>query len=234
MDGINKIKEEVTSTNSLNKAYIPILQGISPGELQAAENAKNFAIRLVKEWLLKYKFKNWDTHSSNNQPVTLEEKKQRAKEIANALSDHNQWLTHARSLRIKDLKKLRLKIEDYSENNDLNDAVTRYFVLLEMTFQTNIYKIFETKDSQIYRFINQNVPPLKQSDKADGFVIDVTCKTCHTLNKIEGKFGKSKKIQVGHIPFPKNNKFKCSGCGIEIDIANIRQKVEAQTKRVIF
>ena len=47
LEGMDKIKE-VEKTGVLNKAHIPILQGISPGELQSAENALNFA----KSWLL--------------------------------------------------------------------------------------------------------------------------------------------------------------------------------------
>ena len=36
------IKQEVAATNSLNRAYIPILQRISPGEIQSVENALSF------------------------------------------------------------------------------------------------------------------------------------------------------------------------------------------------
>jgi len=35
LEGLEKIKEEVAGSGILNKAYIPILQGISPGEIQA-------------------------------------------------------------------------------------------------------------------------------------------------------------------------------------------------------
>jgi len=34
---MEKIKAEVEGSGNLNKAYIPILQGISPGELQSAD-----------------------------------------------------------------------------------------------------------------------------------------------------------------------------------------------------
>ena len=42
LEGMEKIKKEVVDTGTLNRAYIPILQGISPGELQNAENALQF------------------------------------------------------------------------------------------------------------------------------------------------------------------------------------------------
>ena len=50
LEGMNKIKKEVTETGILNKAYIPILQGISPGEIQSAVNALDFSKRLVTDW----------------------------------------------------------------------------------------------------------------------------------------------------------------------------------------
>ena len=235
--GMEKIKKEVESKNTLNKAYIPILQGISPGELQAAENAKSFAIELVKKWLVTYKFKKWKTHSTNNKPVTEEEKESRANEIATALSNHSKWLTHARSLKIQDIRNLNLKIKDYSEIPDLNDAIMRYFVLLQMTFQTNIYKIFETKDSQISRFINftnQNIPIPKPGNQANSLVIEIPCKKCNNINKIGCGLGKKIKIQAGYIPFPKDNMLKCIKCGDEMNITEVRRSIEAQTKKVVF
>jgi len=51
LKGLENIKTEVTAANSLNRAYIPILQRISPGEIQNAENALSFAKVLVKDWL---------------------------------------------------------------------------------------------------------------------------------------------------------------------------------------
>ena len=60
----------------------------------------------------------------------------------------------------------------------------RYFVLLQMTFQDNIYKIFETKDSQIYRFINQNIPIPKPDNQANSLVIEVSCGKCNNINKV--------------------------------------------------
>src|SRR5439155_20700191 len=132
LEGFEKIKKEVVATGALNKAYIPILQGLSPGELQSAENALSFAQKLVAEWLVKYKFKNWATHSSTNQPVTVEEKKARAAEIAGILCNHQRWLTHGRSIKLEDLSKMKVQITDYSTDVDLNDAITRYHTLLQI------------------------------------------------------------------------------------------------------
>lgn len=42
LDGMEKIKEEVLTTGVLNKAYIPVLQGISPGSYSGPRMQWNF------------------------------------------------------------------------------------------------------------------------------------------------------------------------------------------------
>jgi hypothetical protein len=235
IEGMNKIKDEVSQTGTLNKAYIPILQGISPGELQNAQNAFDFAKVLVTEWLEKYKFKNWTTHSSNGQPVTPDERKQRAQEIAEKLCNHNHWLTHGRSIKIEDLEEMRLKITNYAENSELEAAINKYFTLLEMSFaQTTIYKVFETTSSQIYRFIAQNIPTTTKQQDAKSVIIDITCQRCKTLSKVQGNLEAGQPLQPSTLPFPPDNKLKCPSCDLEIDLSAIKNQIEAQTKKQII
>ena len=47
--GVDKIKDEVQKTGILNKAYVPMLQTLSPGELEHASNALAFATKLVTQ-----------------------------------------------------------------------------------------------------------------------------------------------------------------------------------------
>ncbi len=117
LEGLEKIKKEIEETGQLNPAYIPILQNISPGEIQHCENAQIFSQKLVSEWLEKYKFKYWDIYNSTGKKVTQKDKLKRAKEIAKKLCKHSHWLTHGRSIKIEDLEEMKLKIIDYSKNN---------------------------------------------------------------------------------------------------------------------
>jgi hypothetical protein len=107
---------------------------------------------------MQYKFKFWTRHSSTGNVVTGADKKRRAEVVAEALSNQGRWLTHGRSIKLQDLKKLRLQIVDYSEDADLNDTITRYFTLLQMSLETNLYKIYEISTSQIYRSLNIALP----------------------------------------------------------------------------
>jgi hypothetical protein len=234
LDGFEKIKTEVQKTGKLNPAYIPILQNISPGEIQNCENARTFSQRLVKDWLASYKFKYWTNHS-DGRPVTPDEKKQRADEIAKELCDHSQWLTHGRSVKLDDLRKgnLRLKIVDYSENPDLNDAISRYYTLLRMSFDaTNIFKVIETATSQIYRFITAQVPappPQKQSI-ADVAAIGFQCPNCKNSFNIQVNLGQPSALLPGNVPYPiGSDLFKCPSCGTESNLSPIRLQIEAQS-----
>lgn len=63
LEGFEKIKNIAEENKRLNPAYIPMLQNISPGEIQNCENIQCFSKHLVTEWLAKYKFKYWNAHS---------------------------------------------------------------------------------------------------------------------------------------------------------------------------
>jgi hypothetical protein len=233
LKGFDRIKDEVTETGQLNKAYIPILQGISPGELESARNQLDLAKELVAQWLVAYKFRQWDVHSSTGEPVTPDEKNARAAEIAGQLCLHSQWRSHGRSIMLSDLKAMRLRITDYSENTDLADAIRRYFVLLQMTFDTNIYKVFETPVSQIVRFLAVTGEEAQRAPGAPFVVVDIKCQRCGKALKVQANLGQSHPLQDGCLPFPRENKLPCPGCGVEHDLTPLRRQIELQTKRKV-
>lgn len=239
LEGIDKIKKEVEQTGVLNKAYIPILQGISPGEIQSAENALAFAKELVTEWLARYKFKNWTVHASTGNPVAPEDKKARAEEIAGRLCNHGHWLTHGRSIKLNNLREeMRLQVTDYSQAPDLAEAIRRYYTLLQMTFATNIYKVFETPLSQIYRFL---VPPTAAPQPApqgqpqgNVAIVEVTCLQCKAVSKIQANLGQPHPLQEGCVPFPvADNQFACPRCGTQINLSDLRRQIEAQSRQPV-
>ncbi|MGN6341041.1 MAG: SDH family Clp fold serine proteinase [Ginsengibacter sp.] len=239
LEGLKKIKEDVVTSGKLNPAYIPILQNISPGEIQHCENAQDFSKKLVREWLSQYKFKFWDKHSSTGQKVTQAEKEKRAEDIAEKLCKHSDWLTHSRSIKITDLESMGLQIIDYAKNRDLNDAITRYYTLLRMSFEgINIYKIMETCESQILKFHIQNglpQPPQPTQQKVDNALFDVECSKCHRKTKIQAKLDKNAKAEPNAIPYPKNDIFVCRYCGNQNNVSQARLQIESQTgKKIVF
>jgi Serine dehydrogenase proteinase len=233
LDGLEKIKNEVLSTGKLNPAYIPILQSISPGEIQHFENAQNFSKILVKKWLTSYKFKYWEIHKSTGKTVTLKEKETRADEIANKLCKHSDWLTHGRSIRIPDLELMRLEILNYSMKQELCDAIERYYTLLRITFDlTGIYKIFETSRSQIYQSISQAaIPsiPLPTHTKPKSVFANFICPKCTSNYKIQLNLEKNVNIAAGAVSYPKDDNFICPNCTTQTNVSPLRLQLEAQT-----
>ena len=246
IEGVEKIKKEVLSTGSLNRAYVPILQNISPGELQHAENALDFASDLVTEWLATYKFKNWKTHSSTGAPVTDDERKVRAKEIAAQLRDHSRWKTHGRSLKIEDLEQMRLRVTDYSKIPELAEAIRRYYTLLQMTFASNIYKLFETPGSQILRMDVQRAPNVfgpgvqlpggAQPQAMAAMEAEVACAKCGTKFVVQGRVDPRVPPTPGAIQMPADSLIKCPGpnCQEIHDLKALRKDIETATGRQII
>lgn len=233
LDGFKRIKEEVEKTNSLNRAYIPMLQQISPSDIQACINAQDFARKLVSNWLVKWKFKNWVTHSSTGKSVTEAQRRARARSIASKLCKHSYWLTHGRSIKMDDLKDMGLKVTDYRQMPKLHEAIRRYYTLLRMTFEsTPIFKLYETPDTRIYRVIQipQPIPPPLQQELGE---LAFKCTKCGKESKIQVNLGPNIPLKAGNNPFPPDNKFKCPGCGHETDLTEIRQKIEREKGRKI-
>ena len=227
LEGLNKIKAEVEKTKNLNRIYIPMLQNTSPGEIQNCENIQSFSKYLVTEWLAKYKFKYWNTHS-NGKVVTEDEKHDRANEIATTLCAQSRWLTHARSIKIQDLLNIGIEVTNYSDNAELNEAITRYYTLLRISFEKSmVYKIFETVNSQIYRFI----APIQTPPQAPKNIIlaDVSCPTCTHNLKIQFNLKKDMPVQDGAMTYPiRTGSVDCPKCGKPVDLKQVRQHVESQ------
>ncbi len=233
LEGIEKIKTEVAAKGTLNRAFVPILQNISPGEIQECENALEFSQALVTSWLSMYKFKFWSTHGSTGLPVTEEERKDRANTIAKALCDHGRWLSHGRSITMNDLKDMRLKITDFGEDAELADAIRRYYTVLKITFdKTNVYKIYETPTSQLYKFaIPAGSPSIPQT--SDRAILEVECANCKTKSKIQANLKEGVPLQEGVVGFPRDNVFICPVCKNRMDLSAFRGQIESQTRKKV-
>lgn len=122
-----EFQDDVASVKEARKKF-----GLVPS---FAEQVKNHFES--KHGVSDYKFKDWTTHQTTpeklNQPVTIEEKRERAEKIATDLSDNKLWHSHGRMIGVSTLQKvLRLKIEDYSK-----DAVLRPLILAYSDFLTD-------------------------------------------------------------------------------------------------
>lgn len=137
---LDKVEEMLAkaAAGTLSNAEFLILQSQDLAMLSRYEQARNLTVTLLKKWLVEYKWKDWIAHGTNldkiGQPVTDEEKKARAEEVATLLGNNKYWHSHGRMIGISTLRSLlRLKIEDYSADRNLqplvrsyNDLITEY------------------------------------------------------------------------------------------------------------
>lgn len=124
---LDKVKE-ITEKDELAPADVVFLKGLDLARLALFEQAKNLSIDLLKKWLVEYKFKDWTAHKTTNpgSPVTDQEKEDRAEEIATELANHKRWRSHGRHLDTVKLGQLRIKIDDYSDQDDLRALIREY------------------------------------------------------------------------------------------------------------
>lgn len=129
LDKINDLLAKAQN-NTISQAEFLILKDFDLAELRAYEQAKELAVDLIQKWLVKYKFKDWVVHSDGTN-VTLEEKKQRANEIANKLSNNNIWKSHGRAINLEELREMNLKIIDYGDDKELSCKIDDYYSIMK-------------------------------------------------------------------------------------------------------
>ena len=128
---LDKVAElvEKSRTGDLTPAEYVLFEKQDLAMLRFYEQARDLSITLLKQWLTRYKFKDWTQHRTTNPgtPVTAQDKEARAEEIATLLSNNSHWYSHGRFIGIGTLReKLRLEIDDFGVDRDLQDAVRRY------------------------------------------------------------------------------------------------------------
>jgi hypothetical protein len=130
---LDKVEEliEKSRNDTLTSAEFAILRDQNLAVLRSYEQARDLSVNLVQEWLVKYKFKSWNSHRSNfeklGQSVTEEEKKARAQEISDLLCNNRVWHSHGRLIGVTTLKDVvRLEIDDYSDDIEMRTQVRAY------------------------------------------------------------------------------------------------------------
>jgi len=146
---LDKVEELIKKSldGTISQAELIMLREQDLAMLRRHEQARDLTIALLKEWLVKYKFKTWVNHSSSGLVVTKEEREDRATEIARDLGDNKIWHSHGRSIGISALTHiLRLKIEDYSSDKPLTKLIREYNDLIcQYISRMNSEMFFHTK-----------------------------------------------------------------------------------------
>jgi hypothetical protein len=109
-----------------------LIEKFDPAKLFHIEQAIEHSKSLLREWLPKYKFKNWTNRATTGAPVTPQDKQARANDIAEVLGDAQRWHSHGRGITCDDLgsEEIKLKITNYGNDADLKVAIRNYHNLL--------------------------------------------------------------------------------------------------------
>jgi Serine dehydrogenase proteinase len=108
-----------------------LISKFDPAELYQYERAKELSNSLLKEWLVRYKFKNWKVTRTHRRKVTKKMKIARAAEIADKLNDTKKWNSHGRGISMQVLRRdLNLEIEDLGQDEELSACIRGYYKLL--------------------------------------------------------------------------------------------------------
>ena len=109
-----------------------MLEGFDQAELYKYEQARELSISLLKEWLVNYKFKDWEITEGRQRKVTSRMKTQRAGQIARELNNTARWHSHGHGISMEVLRRdLRIKIDDLDAVPGLGKKVKNYYNLFE-------------------------------------------------------------------------------------------------------
>ncbi len=131
-DQFQTAQEEVNRDPTKLPSWVPILREYGPALLAQCDNQMALSHRLVSQWLARYMFAG-DPHGQ-----------QKAERVSKYLSDHNNFLSHARRVGINDLTPLGVNILDMRSDPALHEAVRDLYTAIMLTFgNTGAFKMFE-------------------------------------------------------------------------------------------
>ncbi len=130
LEKYKKLMEKANAGTATMAEMTLLLQGFDQAELYFYEQALELSVMLLKEWLVKYKFKNWTETETRKIPVTDEMKIQRAEEIGRELNNAEKWKVHGHGISMEVLREMKVTIDDFGQNADLSDNIRNYNELL--------------------------------------------------------------------------------------------------------
>ena len=134
LERYNRLVEKANN-GTITVAEVQLLvSGFDQAELYLYEQARDLSVELLTEWLVKYKFKDWKETETRRIKVTQKLRRERAKQIAQELNKTTKWHVHGHGISMEVLQKdpkLKLKINDFGKNRDVENLIRAYYNLLD-------------------------------------------------------------------------------------------------------
>lgn len=121
-----------SDVNSVKAEMSYLINKFDPALLFLIEQSIDHSKQLLKEWLPKYKFKNWKVKETSGDKVTKRDREDRADHIATVLGDAKKWHSHGRGISMHELQseEIKLKVNDYGRDNEMYRNVSHYHGLV--------------------------------------------------------------------------------------------------------
>ena len=160
---VQKIQEEgaamIAKGQQPKWSDIQLLQSLDPKEIGNVLAHSQYSIQLASSYLETFKFRDWSKHSDGS-PVTPEQKKLRANEIAEKLCDHDLWNVHSNGIsRDAAWNQLKIRIDHPETVPALHRALRRLWALLYWGFDNGfVSKIFLSQQYSLFRVPKGTTP----------------------------------------------------------------------------
>jgi len=120
--------EELGITGDPQKVVLwgPILGTMGPALLIQCENAKQFGLHLVVEFMTRYMFAEDPMAQS------------KAQGIAEALNDYNRWLSHGRRVDLESLQRLQVRAKTLIDDQELLELIDEAWAAVDFTLANTV------------------------------------------------------------------------------------------------
>jgi len=137
---LHKFEElsEKSRDGELTTAEVVLLSKLDLAELHRFELARDFSLKLLRSWLPRWKFSDWNHTEERGLPVTQEMRQERAEEIARILNDHRRWNSHGRGIPRDTLEQdVGIRIDHLENDADFHNKAEDYFYLIREFMRTS-------------------------------------------------------------------------------------------------
>ena len=109
-----------------------MVNGFDQAQLYRYEQARELSVKLLEDWLVNYKFRNWTVTATRGIKVTTQMKQKRARDIGNKLNDTQTWHSHTQGISMDVVRRdLNLQIDDFGSDQQTSDLIRNYHSLLD-------------------------------------------------------------------------------------------------------
>lgn len=147
-------QQQIAQGGNPDWTHVQIIRHIDQLRLGQAIRGSEYIIKMAAQYLERWKFASWTVHGSNQKPVTNDERKARATQIATELCSYDRWKNHGHAISRDVLSaELRLRVLALESTPGLQRAVRRLWALLNYVFdKALISKAIFSENYAFFRF----------------------------------------------------------------------------------